>query len=64
MSDTRRFTARIYREGGGYVALWPELDMASQDDSVEDASSNLREAVEFFLETAHPRRIAGREGLG
>jgi predicted RNase H-like HicB family nuclease len=64
MSDTRRFTAMIYREGDGYVALCPELDVASQGDSVEDASSNLRAAVELFLETAAPREIARREGLG
>jgi predicted RNase H-like HicB family nuclease len=64
MSDTQRFTAMIYREGGGYVALCPELDVASQGNSVEDASSNLRETVELFLETAAPREIAGREGLG
>lgn len=60
MSETRRFTAMIYREGGGYVALCPELDVASQGDSVEDASSNLREAVELFLESADPSEVAGR----
>ena len=64
MTETRRFTAMIYREGGGSVALCPELDVASQGDSVEDASSNLREAVDLFLESADPREIAGREGLG
>ena len=57
MTDTRRFTAVIYRENGGYVALCPELDVASQGDSVEDASANLREAVELFLETASPSEI-------
>jgi predicted RNase H-like HicB family nuclease len=60
MSDTRRFTAMIYREDGGYVALCPELDVASQGDSVENASSNLREAVELFLESADPVEVAGR----
>ncbi|MEA2465658.1 MAG: hypothetical protein QOJ98_3405 [Acidobacteriota bacterium] len=64
MSDTRRFTAMIYREGGGYVALCPELDVASQGDSLADASSNLRDALDLFLETAAPREIACREGLG
>lgn len=64
MSETRRFTAMSYREGGGYVALCPELDVASHGDSVEDASSNVRQAVELFLETADPREIACREGLG
>jgi predicted RNase H-like HicB family nuclease len=54
-----RFTAMIYRENGGYVALCPELDVASQGDSVEEASANLREAVELFIETADPSEIAG-----
>lgn len=60
MTDTRRFTAMIYREDGGYVALCPELDVASQGDSIEDASANLREAVELFLESADPSEVATR----
>lgn len=60
MSDSRRFTAMIYRENGGYVALCPDLDIASQGDSVEEASANLREAVELFMETADPAEIAAR----
>jgi predicted RNase H-like HicB family nuclease len=60
MSDTRRFTAMIYREDGGYVALCPELDVASQGGSIEDASANLREAVELFLESADPSEVAMR----
>jgi predicted RNase H-like HicB family nuclease len=60
MSDTRRFTAMIYRENDGYVALCAELDVASQGDSVEEASSNLREAVELFLESADPSEVAPR----
>lgn len=63
MSDTRRFTAMIYREDGGYVALCPELDVASQGDSVEEASSNLREAVELFVESADRRETAQREAF-
>ena len=58
--SARRFTAMIYREDGGYVALCPELDVASQGDSVEDASTNLREAVELFLGIADPSEVAGR----
>jgi predicted RNase H-like HicB family nuclease len=60
MSDTQRFAAMIYREHGGYVALCPELDVASQGASVEEASANLREAVELFLETADPAEITAR----
>ena len=57
---TRAPACMIYREDGGYVALCPELDVASQGDSVEDASANLREAVELFIETADPSEVAAR----
>jgi predicted RNase H-like HicB family nuclease len=60
MPDIRRFTALIYRENGGYMALCPELDVASQGGSVEEASGNLREAVELFLESADPSEVAAR----
>ena len=60
MKDVRRFTAMIYREGDGFVALCPELDVASQGDSVEDASANLREAVELFIESADDSEIERR----
>ena len=60
MSESRRFTAMIYREGGGFVALCPELDVASQGDSVEDASASLREAVELFMEHADASEIERR----
>ena len=60
MENMVRFTAMIYRENDGFVAICPELDVASQGDSVEDASSNLREAVELFMETADPSEIESR----
>ena len=37
MAQVRQFTALIEREGDGYVALCPELDIASQGDTVEEA---------------------------
>ena len=49
-----KLTAIIEREGDGYVSLCPELDIASQGDSVEQARNNLREALELFFETASP----------
>ena len=60
MTHVRRFTAMIYREDGGYVALCPELDVASQGDSVEEASTNLREAIELFIESADASEVAAR----
>ena len=52
MKTTKELTAIIEREGEGYVALCPELDIASQGASVEDGRRNLGEAVELFSETA------------
>ncbi len=59
---TRQFTAIIEREDDGYVALCPELDVASQGDSVAEARANLREAIELFLETASKSEIERRLG--
>ncbi|MEI9480003.1 MAG: type II toxin-antitoxin system HicB family antitoxin [Deltaproteobacteria bacterium] len=55
-----KLTAFIEREGDGYVSLCPELDIASQGDSVENARDNLREAVELFFETASPEEVTQR----
>jgi predicted RNase H-like HicB family nuclease len=57
MPDTRRLTAIIEREGDGYVALCPELDVASQGTSVEEARASLREAAQLFLESADRNEI-------
>lgn len=53
-------TALIEREDDGYVALCPELDVASQGDTFELAVSNLREAVELLLETASQAELDER----
>ncbi len=55
-----QFTAIIEREVDGYVALCPELDVASQGNTVEEARSNLVEAIELFLEAASPSEIQKR----
>jgi predicted RNase H-like HicB family nuclease len=60
MLMTRQFTAIIERENEGFVALCPELDVASQGDTIEEARANLREALELFLETASPEEIDQR----
>lgn len=57
---TQQFTAIIEREDDGFVALCPELDVASQGESIEEARRNLQEAVELFLETADPSEIEER----
>ncbi len=62
MSSTRLLTAIIEKEGTGYVALCPELDIASQGETVEEARANLKEALELFFESADSSEIARRMG--
>ncbi len=57
---TRQLTAIIERENDGFVALCPELDVASQGDTVAEARDNLREALELFFETASEQEIRVR----
>ncbi len=54
------FTAIIEKENNGYVSLCPELDLASQGDSVEGAINNLQEAIELFFEHASKDEIKSR----
>ena len=56
----RQFTAIIQREEDGFVALCPELDVASQGDTLKQARANLAEAVGLFLEAASSTEIARR----
>jgi predicted RNase H-like HicB family nuclease len=55
-----KLTALIEREGDGYVSLCPELDVASQGTTIEEARDNLREALELFLESASPAELKQR----
>ena len=57
---TRQLTAIVEREGNGYVALCPEVDVASQGDSVAEARQNLEEALALFFETASTEEIERR----
>lgn len=57
---TSTFTGISEKEGDLYVALCPELDVASQGVTVEEATANLREAVELLLESASPEEIEQR----
>ncbi len=57
---TRSYTAILEKEDGMYVALCPELDVASQGATVEEATANLKEAVELFLECADPEEVKRR----
>lgn len=60
MKRIQQFTAIIEREGDGYVSFCPELDIATQGDTVEEARNNLIEALELFFETASPSEVENR----
>jgi predicted RNase H-like HicB family nuclease len=60
MKEKLHLTAIIEKEGGGYVALCPELDIASQGETIAKARSNLQEAVEIFFETADSVEVKKR----
>ena len=60
MGTTHHLTAVIEREDDLYVALCPELDIASQGDTVEESQRNLKEALELFFEEASPSEVRER----
>ena len=60
MKRMRQFTGIIEREGNWFVGLCPELDIASQGNTVEEARTNLIEAIELFFEVADASEIESR----
>ena len=56
----KQLTVIIEREGDGFVSLCPEVDVASQGTTIEEARDNLREALELFFETASPKELQQR----
>ena len=42
----------IKQEDKGYSVICPELNVASQGETFEEAISNIKEAVELYIETA------------
>ena len=53
-------TAIIEREDDGFVALCPEVDVASQGSTIEEARANLIEALTLFFEVADESEITRR----
>ena len=53
-------TAVIERDGDGFVSLCPEVDVASQGSTIQEARANLEEALELFFETASDSEIKRR----
>jgi predicted RNase H-like HicB family nuclease len=60
MPNHYQFTAIIEKEDQAYTSLCPELDIASQGQTVEEARLNLLEAIQLFLETASSVEIQTR----
>ena len=60
MKIIQNFTAIIEKEDNEFVSLCPELDIASQGSTVEEAKANLKEAIELFFEHASKNEIASR----
>ena len=56
----RHMTAIVEREEGGYSALCPEVDVASQGATVAEARENLAEALTLFFETASEEEVDRR----
>lgn len=55
---TRQLTAIISKEKDMYVALCPEVDIASQGYSYEEAKANLTEALELYFEVLGEDELA------
>ena len=47
---THQFSTIITKENHLYVAHCPELDIASQGESIDEAIQNLKEAIELYHE--------------
>ena len=56
----RRLTAIVECEGDGYIAFCPEVDVASQGETVTEARENLAEALTLFFESASADEIERR----
>jgi predicted RNase H-like HicB family nuclease len=60
MKQVKQLTCIIEREDHSYISLCPQIDIASQGDSVEEARNNLIEAIELFFEMASPNELRAR----
>ncbi|AKB76815.1 hypothetical protein MSHOH_0332 [Methanosarcina horonobensis HB-1 = JCM 15518] len=50
MTEMFTFSAVVKKENEWYVSSCLELDISSQGKTIEEAVSNLKEAVEFHIE--------------
>ena len=59
-----KLTAVIERDEDWFVATCPELGVASQGRTIEDAEKMIKEAVELLLEEADEKEIKRRLNRG
>lgn len=57
-------TAVIERDENWFVATCPELGVASQGETIEEAEAMIKEAVELLLEEASAAEITRRLNRG
>jgi predicted RNase H-like HicB family nuclease len=62
--ESQPLTAIIEGEDDDFVALCPEFDIAGEGMSIEEARTNLIEALTLFFEAAPPSEIAQRSHEG
>jgi predicted RNase H-like HicB family nuclease len=63
LTENTIFSAILWKEGKLQIAWSPALDIASQGKNVEDALSNLREAIELYLEDEDAKIPADRSAI-
>ena len=59
------FSVVVFPEAGSFSAWCPDLDVASQGDSMNKALANLKEALELHLECMSPsemKEVRNRQG--
>ncbi|MFA5982533.1 MAG: type II toxin-antitoxin system HicB family antitoxin [Methylococcaceae bacterium] len=59
MND-KKLTAIMHKENDIYVSFCPELNISSRGSDIEEAKSNLNEAVELFLVNASEEEVKKR----
>ncbi len=50
MTETFTFTVIVNKKGESYESLCLELDVTSRGETIEEAVTNLKEAVELYLD--------------
>lgn len=56
----QRLGVHVVREGDGFISVCPELNLASQGNTAEEARANLEEALQLFFETADEPEVRRR----